>query len=44
MNTITDISNELVENGIYIFPEPFANPEQIKSIIEITENELGPDG
>ena len=43
MNTITDISNELVENGIYIFPEPFATPEQVKSIIEITEDQLGPD-
>lgn len=42
-NTIDDISKTLIDKGIYIFPQPVATPEQIQEMIDIQENNLGPD-
>ena len=41
--TTSKISEKLIEDGIYIFPEPMATPEQIKKMIDIQEQNLGKD-
>ena len=43
MNDIKHISSELINNGIYIFPAPMANKEQLGDMVEIHKNRLDAD-
>ena len=42
-STVSEISKTLIEEGIYVFPEPMATPEQIEEMINIQESRLEPD-
>tara|TARA_R110001592_G_scaffold5488_4_gene30223 strand:+ start:2568 stop:3248 length:681 start_codon:yes stop_codon:yes gene_type:complete len=42
-STVSEISKKLIDNGIYVFPEPMATPEQIQEMIAIHQTRLGPD-